>query len=59
MTQGSSLVICRQSELGLDAWKEVLRLTLKELEGVRIRNKKDEHFQFARSQTMFETSFVI
>jgi hypothetical protein len=38
--KGSLLVTCRQSGLGLDAWKEALRLTLKELEGVRRRNRK-------------------
>ena len=43
--KGSSLVICRQKRAWLvDTWKEVLRLTLKELEGVRRPNKKDEHF---------------
>ena len=38
--KGSLLVTCRQSGLGLDAWKEALRLTLKELESVRRRNQK-------------------
>ena len=42
--KGSLLVTCRQSGLGLDAWKEALRLTLKELESVRRRNKRDDHF---------------
>ena len=38
------LVTCRQSGLGLDAWKEALRLTLRELETVRRRKKDGAHF---------------
>ncbi|MBA7616241.1 hypothetical protein ES703_23537 [subsurface metagenome] len=42
--KGALLVTCRQSGLGLDAWKEALRLTLRELETVRRRKKEDAHF---------------
>ena len=41
--KGALLVTCRQSGLGLDAWKEALRLTLKELECVRRRKRDDAH----------------
>ena len=41
--KGALLVTCRQSGLGLDAWKEALRLTLRELETVRRRKKDDTH----------------
>ena len=41
--KGALVTTCRQSGLGLDSWKEALRLTLKELETVRRRNRKDAH----------------
>ncbi|HUU64208.1 MAG TPA: hypothetical protein VMX96_09890 [Dehalococcoidia bacterium] len=40
--KGSLLATCRQSGLGLDAWKEALRLTLEELKSIRRRNKRDD-----------------
>ncbi len=39
--KGSLLVTCRQSGLNLDAWKEALRVTLRELESVRRRKKEN------------------
>ncbi len=39
--KGSLLVTCRQSGLSLDAWKEALRVTLRELESVRRRKKEN------------------
>lgn len=42
--KGALLVTCRHSGLGLDAWKEALRLTLRELETVRRRKRDGAHF---------------
>ena len=39
--KGALLVTCRRSGLGVDAWKDALRLALRELESVR-RRRRDQ-----------------